>query len=49
MGTLFSDMSKFRLELDDYMSIFEEEKKPPTSGGAWRGSFPFRGSMEGVF
>jgi len=34
MGNLFSDMSKFGIELDDDMSIFEEEKKPTTAGGA---------------
>ena len=27
MGGIFSDMSKFGIELDDDMEIFEEEKK----------------------
>ena len=27
MGNLFSDMSKFGIELDEDMEIFEEEKK----------------------
>ena len=37
MGSLFSDMSKFGIELDDDMEIFEDEKKEAPLAGAVTG------------